>query len=234
VSQGLSIAESVLNMQRHMAEFGPLYVSFSTTREFMKWKWSTNPIYTGGGHVKGGHAVMSVGWGTSGNTDYWLLKNSWGSDWADKGFFKFKRGVNLDKIEDGAAAAMPTSDFKDWSPPVCRLARWNYQYSSWSSGKLASYDLTLKVECNKPCKLKIFTSKRLVHRDDIYSSVSGRNMHARISAAQAGKEVTMKKVNMLGLGFGRKGDMWVKISSDDGKGNKADATSFVTIPTAPW
>ena len=42
------------------------------------------------------HAVAIVGWGTDNNgIDYWYLRNSWGTDWGDAGYFKMERGVNM-------------------------------------------------------------------------------------------------------------------------------------------
>jgi len=34
------------------------------------------------------HAVTVVGWGTMNNDDFFLVKNSWGSWWGDKGFIR--------------------------------------------------------------------------------------------------------------------------------------------------
>jgi cathepsin L len=38
------------------------------------------------------HAINIIGWGTNTttNTDYWIVRNSWGTSWGDKGYAKFK------------------------------------------------------------------------------------------------------------------------------------------------
>jgi cathepsin L len=34
------------------------------------------------------HATNVVGWGTDGSTEYWLMRNSWGTSWGDNGYMK--------------------------------------------------------------------------------------------------------------------------------------------------
>ena len=43
------------------------------------------------------HAVLAVGFGTCKKfgTPFWIVKNSWGAEWGDEGFFKIERGVNM-------------------------------------------------------------------------------------------------------------------------------------------
>ena len=42
------------------------------------------------------HSITIVGFGTdAAQGDYWIIKNSWGGMWGEKGFFRMARGRNL-------------------------------------------------------------------------------------------------------------------------------------------
>lgn len=48
------------------------------------------------------HEAILVGWGhdSTENVDYWILRNSWGSWWGEKGYARIQRGINSLGIND--------------------------------------------------------------------------------------------------------------------------------------
>lgn len=53
------------------------------------------------GEDLGYHAVSIIGWGREESTGkpYWIVRNSWGPEWAEDGCFKFLRGISFGEIE---------------------------------------------------------------------------------------------------------------------------------------
>jgi hypothetical protein len=66
-------------------------------------------VYTwnGFGEPVGGHAIEIVGWDEKDGIKCWIVKNSWGTSWGDKGYFYMKRGVNECKIEENVVTGIP-------------------------------------------------------------------------------------------------------------------------------
>ena len=79
-----------------VATQGPISVGIDS-RDF-KFQYHGNGVFYGktckSDPGSGGHAVAVVGYGTENGQDYWLVKNSWGSDWGDEGYIKMARNRN--------------------------------------------------------------------------------------------------------------------------------------------
>ncbi|KAI4905618.1 hypothetical protein NFI96_022335 [Prochilodus magdalenae] len=100
-------------MMLELVRDGPLGVAFEVYGDFMSYK---EGIY----HHTGlrdtvnpfeltNHAVLLVGYGRCHKTGekYWIVKNSWGTNWGENGYFRIRRGSDECAIESIAVSATP-------------------------------------------------------------------------------------------------------------------------------
>ena len=98
-------------MRLELVNNGPIAVGFEVLNDFMHYKGG---IYRHTGLTDKfnpweitNHAVLVVGYGSEGGVPYWSVKNSWGEDWGEQGYFRILRGVDEVAIESMALATTP-------------------------------------------------------------------------------------------------------------------------------
>jgi len=100
-------------MRLELVKNGPIAVAFEVYNDFFNYK---SGIY----HHTGlkdkfnpfeitNHAVLAVGYGADKETGekFWIVKNSWGEEWGENGYFRIRRGTDECSIESIAVAAEP-------------------------------------------------------------------------------------------------------------------------------
>ncbi|XP_010514873.1 PREDICTED: thiol protease aleurain-like [Camelina sativa] len=74
----------------------PVSIAFQVVHEFRFYKTGVFTSTTcGNTPMDVNHAVLAVGYGVEDGVPYWLIKNSWGGDWGDNGYFKMEMGKNM-------------------------------------------------------------------------------------------------------------------------------------------
>ncbi|KAF7285753.1 hypothetical protein GWI33_010121 [Rhynchophorus ferrugineus] len=100
-----SYFEDEQQIQLEILKNGPVETSFSVMDDFPNYK---SGVYEAtSDNWVGGHAMKIVGWGVEDGTPYWLIANSWNTDWGLDGYVKFLRGQDHLGIESSCVAALP-------------------------------------------------------------------------------------------------------------------------------
>ena len=87
------VPKDELSLQRALVQYGPLSVIINSAgikdiSPRADYIYSRSCSTSCGEHC---HVVLLIGYGSNSNGDYWLIKNSWGADWGDEGYFRLAR-----------------------------------------------------------------------------------------------------------------------------------------------
>lgn len=123
-------------IMKEIADNGPAYGSLKASSLLQKHKgWGIHPETDSVG-AKPSHAITVVGYGEDSGKKYWIIQNSWGSQWGHHGMARIARGVDALGMESGGIVAVtPKVPDHCSSAPECK--------------NFASYDKNCKCHCLK-------------------------------------------------------------------------------------
>jgi len=82
---------------------GPVTGSFALYEDFLSYQGGIYQYVKGA--LLGGHALKLIGWGVENDKEYWIMSNSWNTDWGEKGFVRMLQYES--DIERNIYASLP-------------------------------------------------------------------------------------------------------------------------------
>jgi hypothetical protein len=95
------------NIRKEIYKWGPCTTGMMIYQDFFDWDGKGVYVYNKRSEKIGGHAVVLMGWGEENGKLFWLVRNSWGSDWGkNDGYFKILPAIHdwskdSKRIKDG-------------------------------------------------------------------------------------------------------------------------------------
>lgn len=100
-----TVVEANESKIREALQTGPLIATMMVHQDLFTYKGGIYHHLTG--REVGRHLVEMVGYGNENGVNYWICKNSWGSQWGESGYFRIRAGVQESQIERPGTVLSP-------------------------------------------------------------------------------------------------------------------------------
>lgn len=114
-SEAKPFQPDIEHIQREIMTNGPVESCFRIHDNFDEF-FHKHPagIYNTTNNTKavGGHCVKIIGWGVDrpSGMEYWLIANSWTTNWGTHGYFRYRRGTNLGDLDGNVWTGCPPAE----------------------------------------------------------------------------------------------------------------------------
>jgi cathepsin B len=106
-NDNIALSGSEYDIRKEIYRWGPVTSGMIVYQDFIDWDGVNIYQYDKKSEKIGGHAIVIMGWGEENNVKYWIVRNSWGVEWGQKGYFKILRGENHCEIEENVFVGIP-------------------------------------------------------------------------------------------------------------------------------
>ena len=103
---------SGVNQMVNALQGGPIACLVDATDEFEAYTGGIFDNDTDSHDYDLNHVISLVGYGVENGVEFWIGRNSWGTFWGEKGFFRIIKGKNMIGIEEDCAYANPDPNIK--------------------------------------------------------------------------------------------------------------------------
>ena len=118
IASWASLSSDEETLKAQLYQNGPVSIAIDATALYVYWGGVIQGHLCSSDKGNMDHAVLLVGYGSEKNmwgkeTPYWLVKNSWGKDWGEKGYFKLARGSNVCGVANYPTTSLMASSTKN-------------------------------------------------------------------------------------------------------------------------